>query len=677
MNKMPHPWAFLAACLVAGLMILSVYANSLENSFHFDDSHVISDNLYIRSLANLPKFFTDGSMFSSLPANATYRPVVSVSLTLDYWLGGGLDPQQFHISQMLMLLVLSGQLFFLFLHLIDRAASHWWNRYVALFAALWFAIHTGNTQTVNYISARSELLSAIGLVGAFLVYLYLPDRRRSHLYLLPMVFGALAKPPAVMFAPIFLVYVFLFEQQLSMADLLAAKSWQRVWAAVRASLPALVVGALLFRFTDAMNAPGATYGGGDRLSYFLTQLFVWLHYVRMFFLPIGLTADTDMTLITTWYDTRVAAGVLCIAVLLRWLWRASQRVESRPVAFGLAWFFLGLLPASSIFPLAEVTNDHRAFLAYIGFTLAVVWQAVLIVTHCYETQRHLRPFLLPAVGVLVVAVLGAHAIGTRQRNEVWRSAETLWADVVQKSPNNGRGLMNYGLTKMRHGDYAEAKALFDRALVLTPNYASLEINLGIITDKLNDPVTAERHFKRALQLQPHDVAGHQFYARWLVEQGRAREAIPLLQRAVTLSPALPDSRTLLMNLYAAQGAEAALHQLVQETLAIAPTDATALTHVNNSAVASPADADTNRPYRQGLFFTRQERHLDAALMYRQALKLDPQSADVCNNLGWSLAKLGLYQEAVPQLEHALSLRPDYDLARNNLAWVKTQIAAGK
>ena len=670
-------WAFGAASIFSFFLLLVTYANHFDNSFHFDDSHVINDNLYIRSLTNLPKFFTDGSMFSSLPANATYRPVVSVSLTLDYWLGGGLDPQQFHISQMLMLLVLSSQLFFLFLHIIDQAVPHWWNRYVALFAALWFAIHTGNTQTVNYISARSELLSAIGLVGALLMYVYLPSWRRNYLYLLPMVFGALAKSPAVMFAPLLCVYLLFFDKQLSLRELCTPKSWRRAWEALRASVPAFILGAVLFRFVDSMNAPGATYGGGDRLSYFLTQLFVWLHYVRMFFLPIGLTADTDMTLITTWYDTRVAAGVLCIAVLLRWLWWSSQRVESRPVAFGLAWFFLGLLPASSIFPLAEVTNDHRAFLAYIGFTLAVVWQAVLIVTHWYETQRHLRPFLLPAVGVLVFAILGAHAIGTRQRNEAWRSADTLWADVVQKSPDNGRGLMNYGLTKMRRGDYAEAKALFDRALIFTPNYASLEINLGIVSDKLNDAATAERHFKRALQLRPHDADGHRFYARWLVEQGRAREAIPLLQRAVTLSPALPDPRALLMNLYAAQGADAALHQLVQETLAIAPTDATALTHLNNNAAPSPADADTNRPYRQGVFFTRQERHLDAALMYRQARKLDPQSADVCNNLGWSLAKLGLHQEAVPQLEHALRLRPDYDLARNNLAWVKTQIAAGK
>src|SRR5437773_8022586 len=92
-------WIFAVTCLFALLMVASAYSNSLHNSFHFDDSHVIINNLYIRSLTNIGVFFTDAQTFSSLPANATYRPLVTVSLALDYWLGGGLAPWQFHVSQ--------------------------------------------------------------------------------------------------------------------------------------------------------------------------------------------------------------------------------------------------------------------------------------------------------------------------------------------------------------------------------------------------------------------------------------------------------------------------------------------------------------------------------------------------------------------------------------------------
>src|SRR5439155_18800718 len=66
---------FPLACAGALILVLGAYSNSLHNSFHFDDSHVIEENLFIRDLRNLPRFFTDARTFSSLPTNATYRPV--------------------------------------------------------------------------------------------------------------------------------------------------------------------------------------------------------------------------------------------------------------------------------------------------------------------------------------------------------------------------------------------------------------------------------------------------------------------------------------------------------------------------------------------------------------------------------------------------------------------------
>ena len=74
----------LLLCLGLVLVVLTAYANHFQNDFHFDDSHTIVRNLNIRDLRNIPHFFTDGSMFSVNPLNATYRPMTSVSLAIDY-----------------------------------------------------------------------------------------------------------------------------------------------------------------------------------------------------------------------------------------------------------------------------------------------------------------------------------------------------------------------------------------------------------------------------------------------------------------------------------------------------------------------------------------------------------------------------------------------------------------
>src|SRR5205823_4241964 len=87
-------------------------------------------------------------------------------------------------------------------------------------------------------------------------------------------------------------------------------------------------------------------------------------------------------------------------------------------------------------------------------------------------------------------------------------------------------------------------------------------------------------------------------------------------------------------------------------LAIAKGDITLTVH-------TPSAQDY---YNRGVALMNEGSHLEAALAYRRALQFDPASADAHNNLGWSLAKLGLYQEAMPVFEQAIHLRPEFALA---------------
>jgi tetratricopeptide (TPR) repeat protein len=661
--------------VLAVAVVVAAYSNSLDNSFHFDDSHVVVENLFVRDLRNLPRIFRDATTFSSLPVNAVYRPLVTATLAVDYRLGGG-QVRQFHISQIAMLLLLGVMLYGMWMAVL-RAAGEASYRWLALAAALLFTIHTTNTETLNLISARSELLSGLGVVGSFLVYLYVPRSRRLHLYLLPMMVGALAKTPAVIFAPLFLAYVYLFEQRLSLTDLFSHAARPAVLAAIRRSLPAFVVGIATYVIVEAQNAPTVNYAGGSPYQYFLTQLFVWLHYGRLFLFPIGLTADTDWSLIPHWYDTRVVGGALFIAALAWVLARASRTPAGRPAAFGLAWFCLALLPGSSIVPLAEVSNEHRFFLPYMGLAFAAVWGLVQLA----RRQQARRPgwgraITATAVLVLLLAI-GGNAVGTYERNKVWTSEETLWRDVVEKSPANGRGLMNYGLSQMAKGQFAAAKQLFDRALVYNPNYWALEINLGIVNGRLSDQAAAERHFQRALQLAPDDPDAHFFFARWLDERGRTAEAVPHLERAIALSPARIAARHLLMEVYAKAGRTAESRALAESTLQLTPGDTRAARFLSDRPpvpARTSADGAETADDLMNLSLARYQARdfqgsIDAA---RKALAQRPEYAEAHNNIAASFASLGKWDEAIEAAREALRLKPDFPLARNNLAWAESE-----
>lgn len=497
------------------ILILLAYANFFHNSFHFDDDHVIVENPSIRSLANVPRFFTDAHTFSSLPSNATYRPLVTLSFALDYAVRHSLDPVPFHATQLVLLLIVGALLLFVYRRVVSCRLSVVGSpgqpitdnrELLAVAAAALFSVHTANTETMNFLSSRSELLSAIGFLAAFLIYV---RHYKRPWYLIPLAIGALAKAPVVIFAGIVIAWVRLIERK-------------PMVKAFRAAVPSFVTGIVLLIALNAMNAREWVAGGGSRLGYLLTQPYVWLHYARLSILPIGLTADTDLEIVPHWYDTNAIAGYLFVMVLCIAIVRLGRTSRTAPIAFGLAWFAITLLPASSFFPLAEVANEHRLFFPLMGFAIAFVAALALI------PKRQL------AYAGLVVFIL-ALAIGTHVRNRAWLSEETLWQDVTIKSPRNGRGWMNYGLTQMEAGRYTEARALFDRAAQYSPNYSTLEINRGIVAAALEDNDGAERFFQRALDLNP-DRNAHFYYARFLVRAGRIDEARVHLHAASTAAP---------------------------------------------------------------------------------------------------------------------------------------------
>ncbi|HWW60018.1 MAG TPA: tetratricopeptide repeat protein, partial [Thermoanaerobaculia bacterium] len=288
-----------------------------------------------------------------------------------------------------------------------------------------------------------------------------------------------------------------------------------------------------------------------------------------------------------------------------------------------------LAPTSSVFPLAEVANEHRVFFGYIGMAAAVVSFAA--------SRWKARPRI---VGAVAVAVLIAFAVATHERNKTWRTEETLWADVIAKSPENGRAWMNYGLTRMARGDYVGARNDFERAAAFTPAYSLLEINRGIVEGELGDEAAAERHFRRALALNP-DANAHFFYARWLVRRGRAAEALPHVESATQLSPAFADAQTLATRLAVAHGTR-----------------------------RGRAWNDFGSAFHEGVAAIGRREWLAAAEANRDALRHDPTSADAWNNLGWSLAQLGFRAEAAQAYRSSLALRPNDERTRNNLRLVE-------
>ena len=147
--------------------------------------------------------------------------------------------------------------------------------------------------------------------------------------------------------------------------------------------------------------------------------------------------------------------------------------------------------------------------------------------------------------LILVILLSGFSYGTRQRNIVWQSSESLWLDAAIKNPKNGRALMNYGLSQMEKGNYDVALDYYQRALIeWSSNYSSLYINTAIIYGAKNQDEKAKAYFKKAINLNPNDESGYYFYARYLQKKDK-NKAKKLLEKAVELSPNYSSAKSLL------------------------------------------------------------------------------------------------------------------------------------
>jgi Tfp pilus assembly protein PilF len=673
-QQQKRPPSLSLAIFFAVMLFVAAYTNSLRSSFHFDDAHVIETNPAIGSLSAIPRFFTDARTFSSLPANQTYRPVVTLTLAIDRAVaqlttGNGLDPRPYHVTQLLLLALvaalvgaLAGQVF--------KAAAHddpdlaAWVPFAAIAAATLFAVHTGNTEVGNYISARSESLSTAGVLGGLLLYMRGGVWRYRYLYLLPMALGALSKTPAVLFAPLLLLWV-LGEDRVDHSSL--RSSLVRV-------IPAFVFAALLYLFVEGMNPPEQSYGGVGRLQNVWTQTWVAFRYVGIFFVPTGLSADSDWPALPSPWDVRVLAGITLIACSGWVAWRTARHRLTRPIAFGIVWFWIGLLPGA-IQPLAEVTNDHRAFLAYVGLTIAAVWSALLLVRRVTDHAHAQRVAL-----VCAAALLTLHAANTRARNRIWFSEASLWSDVARQSPGNARGLMNLALTSMHSARYVQARALLDSAARLAPNYPLIYVNMAIAADAQGDTATALASFRRAVSLDPRSADVHRYYARWLAAHSGGGNALSEYERALSMRPADVSARRERMLLLEARGSRAEAVREARMILSFDAVDSIAKAiAVGQPSVTPVPDTGqgrrlSDRWYQAGWALTRAGRNSEAVQAYREAVFADSSNANALNNLGWTLGVLGFFDLAVPALERAVALSPDGTLPQNNLAWSRAMLA---
>jgi tetratricopeptide (TPR) repeat protein len=519
------------AILVLMVIIIGLaYANSLFNSFVWDDFLVIVDNNFIKSWKNFPLifsnsylspfikkgccFFVDTSFGSG---ETSYRPVVTLSYFLDYALWK-LNPFGYHLTN-LILHIINALLLYLLTNLIIK------NKKVALLGSLLFALHPVNSEAVNVISFREDLLTFLFYISSFILYLNLNNyarAKRIYFYIFSLALFCLAlfsKETAVTLPLVLILY-----------DCYFINNRREILTRIKSRYIgyfAVLLFYLWVRFflISNISEPATGYPGGNFYTNLLTMSRVVAMYLKWSIFPVGISAilPNQPYLVSTslsdgWVLLSIALVVICFIIVIK-----TYRV-SRAASFFLLWFFLTLLPVANILPIANYIASRYLYLPVAGFCFLIA-----ILLNRAVTLRILS-------GSIVVVLLVFYSAVTFIRNFSWKNNTVFFLEMAEKYPQNslahlgladsfrksglleksiaeyqaairlnpalGEAYNNLGVALGDAGRYPEAVSIFREGLKVAPEYLRLYDNLAVTYTRIAKWEEAKKTWKEALQINP-------------------------------------------------------------------------------------------------------------------------------------------------------------------------------
>jgi tetratricopeptide (TPR) repeat protein len=237
----------------------------------------------------------------------------------------------------------------------------------------------------------------------------------------------------------------------------------------------------------------------------------------------------------------------------------------------------------------------------------------------------------------------------RGGNQATDEMSHLWLQVLPRGGEDQRMELQEALMRHRLDKY--------------PGDFSAEFNLGALQLAQGNAAGAIPYLRDAVEARPDQPVALNAFGAALLSAGNAREATVILERALQSNPRYTNARYNLANALAEQQHWEQAAVQFRAILSENAEDAGARQHLG----------EVLRLW--GDEMAAAHRMEDAVSRYRESLSFLWDDAQLHSDLGTALAKLGRFQEAVPEFETALRLDPHLDAARNNLQAARARLEA--
>ncbi len=394
---------------------------------HLDDMELMT------RLLNEPSFVLK-DLFFPQKVVAYYRPMIELSYQLDHFLWGDVATG-WHLTNIVLHGANAGLVYLLALVLLANSSEE--KEKAAFWSALLYGINPLATESVCWVSGRSELILAFFMLSSFSLYLFF-KKNGSYTYLLLSgllyLFAAVTKETALTLPVLIIVFEFLSRQTFP------GEEKKKSLMAIGCFFLLTAVYFLFFR-RAGVNTSLIQIGVGASglrtvsLPENVLVLFASLgFYVKKLFIPYPLNlAIHSINLI---FYALVGLTVL-ILLAVRGLYLSPA------FRFFAAWILITVSPAiaASVLHIAWVPWAERyLYVPLAGFSMALgLW-----FTLCKTRNRFAAMLTFAVMTCLLWAM-------TLQRTYVWADEVRLWEDTARQS-DYGPVYYHYGMSLLYADD---------------------------------------------------------------------------------------------------------------------------------------------------------------------------------------------------------------------------------
>jgi len=517
------PWAIIAVTFL-------VYLSSFQGVFILDDLSAIRQNQTIRHLwpLSIP-------LSPPMQTSVSGRPILNLTFAMNYAVSG-LGVWSYHLANLLIHAAAALLLYGIVRRTLATFPLH--GRYetradlLAMMSALIWAVHPLQTESVTYIVQRSESLAGLFYLGALYSSIRGSGSEKSNLWsasaIVLCALGIGTKEMVVTAPVVILLYDRIF---LSGSFTKALRTHMFLYIGLAGTWLILPIVSLGARSGSAgFGAPG--YGP---IPYFLTQLGVITHYLRLCFLPYPLVMDY------AWQIEKNPAAVVLPGIILGVLSFLTVLAffKKSPAGFLGAWFFLILAPTSSILPIhMEVAAERRMYLPLAAVVILVILLFDYALDRLGEKRISFRTWKAPIFIIFSSLCVIILSLLTMSRNKDYRDPERMWNLVLKEQPHNSRAYLNLGMFHLERGRKQDAIIQYEKALEFPQeplDVAFLHANLAHLLLDKGEFDKAWKHFEEAMRASPDNEAFMVNFGIDLGRRGRIKEAEAVFRRALALN----------------------------------------------------------------------------------------------------------------------------------------------